>query len=404
MVLGACAPAGRPGSPVEVPQVTAISSWPTATATPQPLPTLTATPDLWPTFAPASGASVTQVPEPASRLERDENLRVWLLLGTGRDAPYRGSTEAFHLLLLNPVQARAAVLSLPGSLMVYIPGNGMGRLSTAYPLGGYPLVRDALAYNLGIRPDRFVLAHPRAFLGLMQELSSIEVHNPVPLDEACGGLPSGTQLLDGNLAYCYVSYLQDQDEVSRVRRQQIVLEALFNKAIQDGFPARLPRLFEAWQGEFETDLSLPELLGQVPLALRLGDPDRLKFFMAGWDQLKSWELPDHTQTRVLLPKPGALQDLLLKALESLELASPLHPYVQTLEAQYTLALAASQTAVPQGPTPTWGGLFTPTARPSGIPTAILPPTVTFGTPSAPTAEQPYPVVPTIVVPTAYPVN
>ncbi len=219
----------------------------------------------------------------------------------------------------------------------------MQRLNTAFALGGMELVRDTLAYNFGVRPDKFVLAHPTEFKWLVNDLGSLDVSVLFPIRDACGGLPAGTHRMNGDKVYCYVSY-DSGDEVNRTRRQQQVLQLLFTKLVQNGRLARLPVLYVSYQDHLETDISLLDLLLRVPLALRLGDPDRVNYFVLGWEQLRQWELPDNTLTTVLLPREERVAELFEQALAAISEPSPLGEIVLTYEAQVTIAVALTQTA------------------------------------------------------------
>ncbi len=184
----------------------------------------------------------------------------------------------------------------------------MQRISNAFALGGMSLLRDTLAYNFGILPDRFVLAHAEEFTWLVDDLGGIDVSVLFPpIRDDCGGLPAGLHHMKGEQALCYVSYNKDGDEVNRTRRQQQVLQLLFTKLVQDGRLAKLPAMYLSYQDKIETDLSLLDFLQRIPLALRLGDPQRVNYFLIGWESASLWELPDHTRTKVLLPNLEALE-------------------------------------------------------------------------------------------------
>lgn len=390
LTLSACGPAG--GRPPQAANDRTLSPWEPATATPTPLPSPTSTPDVWPTFAPPSQPAATAIPPAAPRLGLDEDVKIWLLLGTEAEKPYVGRTDAIHLLLVNERLSKASVISIPGSLFVYLPGHTMQRLNTAFALGGMELVRDTLAYNFGIRPDKFVIAHPTEFKWLVNDLGNLDVSVLFPIRDGCGGLPAGSHRMNGDKVYCYVSYVGG-DEVNRVRRQQQILQLLFTKLVNNGRLVRLPVLYASYQEHLETDISLLDLLTRVPLALRLGDPERVTYFVLGWEQLREWELPDNTQTSVLLPREEEVSEVFRQALAAISEPSPLGEIVLTYESQVTIAVALTQTAqatvyVPMYPTKTPTGQYTPTpgqATPTRTP-------VTSGTPR-PTAthSEPYPI-------------
>ncbi len=422
LVINACGSSG--GRPSQTESDQTVTPWSSATPTRTPQPSATPAPDVWPTFAPPSSPASTAIPPSAPRLELDEDVRIWLLLGTEAEKPFSGRTDAIHLLLINERLSKASVISIPGSLFLYLPGHTMQRLNTAYALGGMELVRDTLAYNFGIRPDKFVLVHPTEFKWLVNDLGNLDVNVLIPIRDACGGVPAGTHSMNGDKVYCYVSYF-DGDDVFRTRRQQQVLQLLFNKLVQNGRLARLPVLYVSYQDHLETDISLVDLLLRVPLALRLGDPDRVSYFVLGWEQLEQWELPDNTKTQVLLPREAEVAKVFDQAVAAISAPSPLGEIVLTYEAQVTIAVALTQTAqatpyatiwptttpvrsnTPQ-PTQTRQPTVTGTPTPVGQPTATRTPTATItptsGATAQPTATQsgPYPI-PTATQSEPYPI-
>jgi LCP family protein required for cell wall assembly len=328
----------------------------------------------WPTFAEPNRASVTQIPPAVTPLELNEDVRVWLLLGTELEAPNAGRTDAIHLIFINERLSKASVVSVPGNLFVYLPGHNMQRINSAYALGGMPLLRDTLAYNFGIRPDRFVLAHKEEFSWLVDDLGGIEVSVLFAIRDDCDGLPAGLHHMNGNKTLCYVSYLKDGDEVDRTYRQQQVLQLLFTKLVQDGRLAELPAMYLSYQDKMETDISLADFLQRIPLALRLGDPQRNSYFVIGWESASLWELPDHTKTRVLLPDLEAMAKTFAQAASVINESSPLGEIVVTYQWQLTEAIAGTQTRQPLDMQTTAGvPSRTPTPRPTRTP---LPPVYT----------------------------
>ncbi len=326
------------------------------------IPTITASADsslnptggyqpVWGTFPPPSLDSATEIPPPLSGLEIPDEALIWILLGSDTEPPFTGRTLAIHLVIVHPRFSKASLVSIPGDLYVYIPGYTMQRLSTAYALGGMETVRQTLAYNFGLSPSRFVLAHPGDFQWLVDDLNSIEVTVFFPMPQACGGIPAGRITMDGALALCYVSHRDDMDEIDRMRRQQQLLRLLFIKLASDGNLSKLPALYASYQGWVKTDFSLEELIGYIPLALRLADVDRISYYMVGWDQFTIWEIPGKSQARVFLPDRTSIQQLLQEALNAVNSPASLTDRVQTLEAQLTAVYEPTQISTPT-PTPT----------------------------------------------------
>lgn len=348
-----------------------LSSQPTAephTATPTPTAENTS---LWDGYEAPLMDSVTPIPEPLTALNISDEVMVWALLGSDSEPPFTGRIQAIHLLFIHPRFSKASLVSIPGNLYVYIPGYGMQRLNTAYALGGIETMLETLSYNFGIQINRFVLAHPGDFQWLVDDLDSINVTIFYPIAGTCGGIRAGLVKMDGALALCYASYLDGIDEVDRMERQQQLLRVIFKKFTQESYLTKLPLLYANYQGWIKTDISLTELMDLIPLSLRLADPDRISYYMLGWDALTIWELPDYSQAQVLLPKQDVVRDILQQAIDDIMQPAPLTNQVQTLEAQltaqYEKTLQPTTTGTPT-PTPTVTSTPSPSNQaPAGYP-------------------------------------
>lgn len=333
----------------------------------------------WGDFQPPSIDPATPIPPPEPAIKLDEEILVWVLLGSDTEPPFIGKTPSIHLLFIHPRFSKASLVSIPGDLYVYIPGYTMQRINTAYSVGGIETLRKTLAFNFGITPSRFVLAHPGDFQWLVDDINTIEVTVFYPLPQTCGGIRAGLIKMDGALALCYASFREDMDEVDRMRRQQQLMRIIFRKLTQDGNLIQLPVLFTSYEGWVKTDLSLKELMAKIPLALRLADPDRIKYFMLGWDQVRLWEVPGYSQAQVFLPNQAAVREVFEQAIDHILSPQPLTNQVQTLEAQLTAAyyttVSPEVTFTPTStPTPTITPTFdpqspisTPTITPPGYP-------------------------------------
>jgi LCP family protein required for cell wall assembly len=348
--------------------------------------TATATPvngyqPVWGNFPPPGLDPATPIPPPLTGFELSDEILVWVLLGSDTEPPFIGRTQAIHLLFIHPRFSKASLVSIPGDLYVYIPGYTMQRLNTAYALGGIETLRETLAYNFGVTPSRFVLAHPGDFQWLVDDLDSIEVTVFYPLPQTCGGIPAGRVTMDGALALCYASYRNGMDEVDRMRRQQQLLRVIFRKFTHESYLTKLPLLYASYEGWIKTDLSLSELMDYVPLTLRLADPDRISYYLIGWDQFTLWEVPGYSQAKIFLPDQDGVRDVLQQAIDDVMTPEPLTNQVQTLEAQLTeMVLATLKPEYTTTPTPTptrtatatpdattTGGTLTPTPSPTLTP-------------------------------------
>jgi len=332
-------------TPLLTPEIISSPEGQTATSTVAAIPPVNEQGSFWGDFLPPSSDPATPIPPPQTELDIPDEVLVWVLLGSDEEPPFIGRTMAIHLLFIHPRFSKASIVSIPGDLYVYIPGYTMQRINTAYALGGIETLRETFAYNFGVTPDRFVLAHPGDFQWLVDDINGIEVTVFLPMPQACGGIRAGLIEMDGTLALCYSSYRDGIDEIDRMRRQQQLLRVIFRKLTQDGNLIQLPLLYASFEGWVKTDISLGELIDYIPLALRLADSDRIGYYMIGWDQISVWDIPGYSQAQVFLPKEKDVKILLEEAVDKILTPSPLTDQVRTLEAQLTAAHQATASAL-----------------------------------------------------------
>jgi len=338
---------------------------------------------VWDDFLPPSIDPATPIPPPLRDLVIDDEVLIWVLLGSDTEPPFIGSTSAVHLLFIHPRLSKASLVSVPGDLYVYIPGYTMQRLETAYALGGIETLRDTLTYNFGVKPNRFVLAHPGDFQWLVDDIGTIEVTVFYPIPRKCGGVRAGQIQMDGALALCYASFREGMDEVDRMRRQQQLMRVIFRKLTSGGNLVQLPLLYKSYEGWVKTDISLDEVLGYIPLALRLADQDRISTYLIGWDETELWEVPGQGKAQVFLPRPDAIKAVLQNAISDVMTPKPLTNYVSTLEAQLTAAYQGTRQQE-VSPTPTQ------TPSPTITGTQTITTTLTTSTPSPTPTPPGYP--------------
>jgi len=365
LMVSGCTPAGEP-TPQQSPSLS-----PTFSATPANTPTVTVTPSItpppaiWADFPPPSIDPVTPIPPPIQSINLPQGVVPVLLLGTDRDSPYVGRTDAIVLVLHDPANSRASIISLPPDLMVYIPGQTMQRLQVAYALGGFDLMAETLQYNFGVRPQEWALLHLDDFSGLVDDLGGLYVNIQEEDEGICSGLQPGFRRLNGSSALCFVRYRSGPDESSRNRRQQEAMRRLLLQLVQGGTLNRLPDLFDEYAPRVDTSLSLPQLLDSIPLLLNLGVEDRVTYYSMVDQSLTPWQLPGPAPAVVLLPNRPALIEMITSAVGFVSQPASPNEYVATLQSELTVS-----------PTPTNTPTFTPSPTRTPTRTRTITPTRT----------------------------
>src|ERR1700737_3801634 len=202
-----------------------------------------------------------------------------LLLGSDDDAkfpPDRLNTQSMILVRVDPTARQATMLSIPRDLWVPIPNQGVGKISTAYQLGGAQAAIAAVESNFGVHVDQYVWMGLNGLVKLVDQLGggNVIVTNPVmddfyPWDIAPGNyawdyyrvavLP-GAVHLDGVHALQYVRSRHGdlRGDFARSERQQQLLMAIKAKA-EHWNVANLPNLATAMNGEIKTSIGVDRL-------------------------------------------------------------------------------------------------------------------------------------------------
>jgi hypothetical protein len=112
--------------------------------------------------------------------------------------------------------------------------------------------------------------------------------------------------MDGATALRYVRTRRGGTDFDRARRQQQFLKALWDQTKSPDLLLKIPGLWSALAGSFQTDLNLGDVLSLAPLALDL-KPERIRSRYIGPNQTRDWT--NHEGWRVLLPLPDKIQQV-----------------------------------------------------------------------------------------------
>lgn len=313
---------------VNTPHPTYILSVPGATATPTPFQPIPPTPvmaaaDLLlptdPVLAPS--ATPTMIP-PESTPEQQEAIsqpfgQVNILL-LGVDArPWSSNfrTDTIILLTLNSELGRVNLTSFPRDLYITVPGYGLQRINTAYTYGKIPLLYDTFEFNFGVRPDHYVLINFKAFKQIIDSLDGLDVNVGQSLSDYRAGywvtIPSGVVHMDADTVLWYVRSRKTTNDFARNRRQQEVLQALFDKLLSLNALRRVPELYDLYDDNVTTDITLIDLLTWLPLAANVAETRDINHYYINSKQVYDWITPGGAM--VLLPDKGAVMQIIKKS-------------------------------------------------------------------------------------------
>ncbi len=320
-----------------IPTVQASLPTATAPATQEPAANPSPTVDvaaLFPTSAapppPQAGADA---PPPLPELTDKDSIN-FLLIGSDKRPGSSFRTDTMVAVIFWPKEGQVSLISIPRDLWVYIPTVGMQRINTAYQSGeiygyaggGPALLRDTIAYNLGIRIDHMAMVEFDGFRRIIDTLGGIDVPVACPYTDwhlidpsydpnnannwSLYTVAAGVDHMDGDLALWYARSRMKSNDFDRGRRQQEVLRAILSKALTTDALSRIPELYSAFTGTITTDLGLPDLIKLAFYVPRLPTASIRGFYIRP-PYVSDWVTPGGAQ--VLLPNQPALQQLMAEA-------------------------------------------------------------------------------------------
>ncbi len=330
-------PQGQASTPAgiesEVVVVTLTPSPVPATLTPSPIPpTPTPTYVIEGTYAVPVLTPVVPIPERAPWLDNDPDVTNFLLLGSDTSGGGVGRTDVIILVSVNRREGTVAMWHVPRDLFVYIPNHTMDRINLAYALGessgyaggGFGLMQETFRYNFGIEVEHYARVDFDDFMRIVEELGGLEISvdcaiadwrlKSPDLDPTVEDnweyytLPIGHQRLDPYMALWYVRSRKTTNDLDRGRRQMDALRAMWYQAREQGLFAQVTQLWPEAVEIVQTDMSLTDVLGLVPLAISLDISRIARYSGTPGVHYETFLTPDDGR-EVVLPKRDALLEL-----------------------------------------------------------------------------------------------
>lgn len=201
-----------------------------------------------------------------------------LLLGTD-DAPERGSigrTDTIILATVVPLKPYVGMLSIPRDLWVIVPGVGEQRINTAYFFAesqesgsGSGAALQTIRDNFGVPVRYYAVIHMFGLASVVEALGGVDIDLEAPI----GGFPAGVHHLNGEEALRFVRERSSSDDFGRMVRAQILLSAMFRKAIDPSYWMSSPQFIYSLAQVIETNIPVwqwPRLLFALVRAFMFG--------------------------------------------------------------------------------------------------------------------------------------
>jgi LCP family protein required for cell wall assembly len=267
---------------------------------------------------------VTGVPLPD--YEQKERVNILLLGIDKRPDELYARTDTMILITADPNSKTAGMLSIPRDLWVSVPGYDEDRINNAhffgdknaYPGGGPALAMKTVQYNLGVPVHFYVKVDFDGFRKIVDTLGGIEIDVPETIDDPqypdnnYGYDPfyieTGRQTLDGYNALKYArTRATPGADFSRAERQQQVLLAIRDKALQLDMIPKIPELWNSMAGTVETNLQLVDIIELAQLADEI-DAEHIQTAVIDVNMTTNYIVPD-TGAQVLLPHRERIREL-----------------------------------------------------------------------------------------------
>jgi LCP family protein required for cell wall assembly len=216
------------------------------------------------------------------KLERPYQI---LVMGVDRvlDAPlgspesFNGRSDSMLLIRLDPIDRSVHMLSIPRDTQVPIPDYGVTKINAANVYGGAALAQEVVSEKLnGVEIDRYVRLDTQGLSALVDALGGIEVNVPKRMKYVDNtqklniDLYAGVQTLNGEQAEGFSRFRHDEDgDIGRIKRQQIVLKAIKAKIASPTVVLHLPELINVMQKHVDSNLSFDEMMAIATFSMTL---------------------------------------------------------------------------------------------------------------------------------------
>lgn len=247
-------------------------------------------------------------PAPESVFNKRINM---LVLGVDKRPQYEFRdqdgylTDVIMVATIDPVRKTVSLLSLPRDTAIEVHGprgyTYENRINESYGLGvregggkpadGIEQLSTDLKANFGIEIDHYVILDFEGVAKLIDAVGGVEVD--IPQDLAVGdwyysdddengrwlSFPSGVNKLDGYNAVAFGRHREYDNDLKRVKRQQLIVTAAVSKVFQLGLLNNPFELWDAYSSTVKTDVPRSKMPGY---GLLLKDTNgRIKTFSLG---------------------------------------------------------------------------------------------------------------------------
>ncbi|MBC2346354.1 LCP family protein [Listeria welshimeri] len=181
-----------------------------------------------------------------------------LLIGSDSRGADQGRSDSLMIAHYNTKTNTPKLVSIMRDTYVDIPGHGKNKINAAYSYGGPELVRQTIKENFGVDVEYYVVANFEGFPKIVDTLApeGIKINAEKDMSKNIDvSIKKGEQVMDGKTLLQYARFRKDAEgDFGRIRRQQQVLEALKEQAIDVGDVTKIPDVIGKLQGYSSTNI------------------------------------------------------------------------------------------------------------------------------------------------------
>jgi LCP family protein required for cell wall assembly len=194
--------------------------------------------------------------------------------GSKEPGAFAGGIRSDTMMLWRIGGGTSRRLSIPRDTVAAIPGHGSSKINAAYAYGGPALAIKTVEQLTGIKINHVIVVNLAAFPAFIDAIGGVDVTTGRLCSDISGGtknggfslyLKPGTHHLDGRDALTLARTRENkcnpkENDLTRVRRQQMILNAVKSQLLSPGTFFRLP--WASWDAPkvLSTDMGGPTLL------------------------------------------------------------------------------------------------------------------------------------------------
>lgn len=233
---------------------------------------------------------------------------------------FDGLADVMLLIKFDPQNKKLTMLSIPRDTRTKVEGYGIRKINSSNLLGG-PALTAKTASNLlgGVAIDRYVRINVLGVGKLIEALGGVTVNVPEDLkyqDDSQHlyiNLKAGKQHLDGDKALQLLRFRNDgRGDIGRIQRQQLVMRALMDQALNPATLAQLPKILNVVKEHIDTNLTVEELLALVGFGVRTNRSNMQMLMLPGRfstprEYTASYWIPSPRRIRTMMAQHFAIE-------------------------------------------------------------------------------------------------